>query len=268
GAVWFKSSAYFDDKDRVIIRSNGQLTYLAADIAYHEDKIKRGYDKLVNIWGADHHGYVARVKSAIKAFDFDPDQLSVILCQLVRLMRNGVPVQMSTRSGEFIDLTEVIDEVGKDAARFFFLMRKADAQLDFDLEIAKKHSLDNPVYYIHYAYARICSIFKHLNETTDIKYSPKNVDYSALKEKEELDIIKIMVSFEDVVCGCVEFNEPHRLTTYLQELAGSFHTFYNKHRVVTEDKKLTLARLVMIDALRIVIKDGLGILGITALEEM
>ena len=267
GALWFKSSAFGDEKDRVIVRSNGELTYLAADIACHLEKILTGVDKMIDVCGADHHGYVARIKAAVQALGYEKDMLDVILCQLVRLVRNGDPVPMSTRTGEFVTLREVIDEVGCDAARFFFIMRKADAQLDFDLEIAKKHSLDNPVYYIQYAHARVCSIFSFIKEQK-FDYQPNKVLMDCLDKEEELDIIRMMVNFQDIIESCALDNEPHKLASYLQELAGLFHKFYNKYRVVTDDVSLTGARLALIDALRIVLRNGLSILGINALEEM
>jgi arginyl-tRNA synthetase len=271
GAKWVKSSMFGDEKDRVVIRSNGEPTYLASDIAYHNEKITRGFDKLINIWGADHHGYVPRLKASITALKYDQNILDVILCQLVKLVRNNVPVQMSTRAGEFVTLKKVVDEVGRDTARFFFIMRKADAQLDFDLEIAKKHSLDNPVYYIQYAHARICSIFKHINENLTIQYDSKDsdkIDLNLLVSKEEQDLFKLMLNFQDVVENSALSNEPHRITVYLQELASCFHTFYNKHKVTSGEKELILARLFLVDTIRIVIKNGLFILGINALEEM
>ena len=269
GAVWFKSSMFGDEKDRVVKRSNGELTYLAADIAYHWDKLERGFDKLVDIWGADHHGYVPRLKGAVQALGYEKEKLHVILCQLVTLMRGNEPVQMSTRSGEFITLKEVVDEVGKDAARFFFLMRKSDAKLDFDLELAKKHSMDNPVYYVEYAHARICSIFKRLKEEhPDIKYDSKKCNLDLLCEDEELESIKDMVRFQDVIEGASQNDEPHRLTNYLQELAGNFHRFYSKHRVITDDLELSKARLFLIDSMRVVLSNGLGLLGIEGMESM
>ncbi len=269
GAVWFKSSMFGDEKDRVVKRSNGELTYLAADIAYHWDKLERGFDKLVDIWGADHHGYVPRLKGAVQALGYEKEKLHIILCQLVTLMRGNEPVQMSTRSGEFITLKEVVDEVGKDAARFFFLMRKSDAKLDFDLELAKKHSMDNPVYYVEYAHARICSIFKRLKEEhPDIKYDSKKCNLDLLCEDEELESIKDMVRFQDVIEGASQNDEPHRLTNYLQELAGNFHRFYSKHRVITDDLELSKARLFLIDSMRVVLSNGLGLLGIEGMESM
>jgi arginyl-tRNA synthetase len=263
GASWFKSTEFGDDKDRVVVKSDGSYTYLAPDIAYHQDKFRRGFDELIDVWGPDHHGYISRIKAAVQALGFEKDALSVIIIQLATLFREGKPVSMSTRQGEFITLRELMDEVGKDAGRFFFLMRKADSHLDFDLELAKKHSPQNPVYYVQYAHARICSILE--------KRQVASIDISLLKllsEKEEMDLIKILCQFPHVVRLCGVGLEPHGLVVYLQELAGAFHFFYDKQRVIGDDEGLTKARLFLINCTRIILSAGLNLLGVLAPEKM
>lgn len=268
GALWFKSTAFGDDKNRVIKKENGEWTYFASDIAYHHDKYERGFDTIINIWGADHHGYIPRIKSVVQALGHDKESLKVLLVQMVSLSRGGQPVTMSKRTGEYVTLREVIDEVGKDACRFFFLMRKSDAHLDFDLELAKKQAPENPVFYVQYAHARICSIIKHAKEQEIELPKTGNVNIKCLSLKEELDIIKKLASFPDMVRGSATAMEPHRITFYLQELAGMFHPYYNKNRVVTEDKYLTHARLYLCEAVKIVLQNGLRLLGVSAPEEM
>lgn len=269
GALWFKTTDFGDDKDRVVVRSNGATTYFASDIAYHYDKFKRGFDSVVDVWGADHHGYVPRLKGIVQAFGRNPDDLKIVLVQLVSLLRDGIPVAMSTRSGEFVTLKEVIDEVGRDAARFFFLMRRSDSQLDFDLELAKRQSTDNPVYYVQYAHARICSIFEAAQEKGMLL--PADVEDIALRKlgtPEEMVIIKTLTTFPEVVEGSALYYEPHRITYFLQELAGQFHSFYNKNRVIGEDFDLTVARLFLLKCIAQTLKNGLTILGISAPERM
>lgn len=268
GAKWFRTTMFGDDKDRVLRKADGELTYFAADIAYHKNKMERGLHSIVNIWGADHHGYEARVRAALKAFGYDDSALKIIFIQLVSLLRNGAPVPMGKREGEFVTLRQVIDEVGKDACRFFFLMRKSDAHLDFDLELAKKQAPENPVFYVQYAHARICSIIKHAKEKEITSPKTEDVNIKLLRLKEELDIIKKLAFFPDIVKGSAIAMEPHRITFYLQELAAMFHPYYNKNRVVTEDAKLTDARLYLCEAVRIVLQNGLKLLGISAPEEM
>ncbi|MDP3041477.1 MAG: arginine--tRNA ligase [Candidatus Omnitrophota bacterium] len=263
GALWFKSTAFGDDKDRVIIKSDGSQTYLAPDIAYHEDKFKRGYSWLINLWGPDHHGYIHRIKASIEAFGHKKDDLSIVIVQLATIFRNGQEIQMSTRRGQYITLREVLDEVGADAARFFFLMRRTSSHLDFDLEIAKKQSAENPVFYVQYAHARICSILRSSSVT--IK---DDLDLSVLKEKEELSLIKKLLEFEGTLNICLVTSDPYMLTVYLQELAESFHKFYDLHRVLGQDDALTGARLALIKGVRIVLASGLGLLGITQPEKM
>lgn len=268
GAKWFRSSEYGDEKDRVLVKEDGALTYLAADIAYHRKKMERGYDRIIDVWGADHHGYIPRVKGAIEAMGFDPDNFSVLLVQMVTLMREGKPVPMSKRSGEFVTLQDVIDEVGSDAARFFFLMRRCDSHLDFDLELAKKTTADNPVFYVQYMHARICSILKHAKESGIEIPSAKDVNLGLLSQEEEIEIIKYLASFPEVVEGCAESMEPHRLTIFLINLAIAFHSYYNKSRIVTEDANLSRARLYMAQAAKIVVKNALTLLGVRAPESM
>jgi arginyl-tRNA synthetase len=277
GAQWFRTTQFGDDKDRVLSKADGELTYFASDIAYHWEKMKRGFSTIINVWGADHHGYEARVRAALKTFGYADSALKIIFIQLVALQRNGVPVPMGKREGEFVTLRQVMDEIGKDACRFFFLMRKSDAHLDFDLELAKKQAPENPVFYVQYAHARICSIIKHAKEkgiepskTDDspLKTCGDKVNIKLLSLKEELDIIKKLASFPDIVKGSVLAMEPHRITFYLQELAAMFHPYYNKNRVVTEDTQLTNARLYLCAAVRTVMQNGLKLLGISAPEEM
>jgi arginyl-tRNA synthetase len=269
GALWFRTTDFGDDKDRVVVRSNGATTYFASDIAYHCEKFERGFDWVIDVWGADHHGYVPRLKGIVKGMDRDPEDLKIILVQLVSLLRDGIPVAMSTRSGEFVTLKEVVDEVGRDAARFFFLMRRSDSQLDFDLELAKRQSTDNPVYYVQYAHARIRSIFDNAQEKGFALPSDQDsIPLEKLMTDEELTIIKTLNSLPEVVEGSALNFEPHRITYYLQELAGQFHSFYNKNRVITEDAGLTTARLFLLKCVAQTLKNALTILGISAPERM
>jgi len=263
GALWFKSTAFGDDKDRVIIKSDGSQTYLAPDIAYHEDKFNRGFSWLINLWGPDHHGYINRIKASVQAFGHPPDSLSVIIVQLATIFRNGQPIQMSTRRGQYITLREVLDEVGSDASRFFFLMRRTSSHLDFDLEVAKKQSAENPVYYVQYAHARICSILRSVTIQSE-----GNLDLSVLKEKEELDLIKKMLEFKVVLNICLITCDPYMVTVYLQELSESFHKFYDLHRVLGQAEALTSARLALIRGVKIVLSCGLGLLGVSQPEKM
>jgi arginyl-tRNA synthetase len=266
GARWFKSTAYGDDKDRPLVKSDGELTYFASDIAYHRNKLERGFKKLINVWGADHHGYVPRLKAALGALGYDPEALQVVLVQLVQLTRGGEPVRMGKRQGEFVSLREVLEEVGQDAARFFFLMRKSDSHLDFDLELAKKESSENPVFYVQYAHARIASIFEQARqsvvEMTD--RSARAVKLERLSEPEELALIKHVIQLPEVVEESVNELEPHRLVFYLLELAGEFHRYYNRFRVVSDDADLTRARLILLRNVQRVIGGGLTLLGVTA----
>ena len=266
GAWWFKSTQWGDDKDRVVKKSNGEYTYLAPDMVYHKDKFARGFKRIVDILGPDHHGYVARIKAAAAALGKSVDDLDVIIVQLATIYRNGKPVSMSTRRGEFISLREVMDEVGTDAARFFFLMRQTDAHLDFDLELAKKTSAENPVYYIQYAHARIHSIIR---KATDESYlTPKLKNFSMLKEAQEMDLMRKIALYPQVLLICAKQLDPFALVRYLQELAGCFHKFYDAHRVLDENKELSRERLALIEAARIILGDGLTLLGVSAPEKM
>lgn len=295
GATWFRSSQFQDEKDRVVCRQDGEYTYLASDIAYHFDKLRRGYDWLINIWGADHHGYVPRMQAAIQAFGYAKDRLRVVLTQMVRLLRNGKKVEMSKRAGEFVTLQDVLDEVGGDAATFFFLMRRSDTHLDFDLELAKKQSAENPVYYVQYAHARLASLFRNA-EQRGLTVPPVSMaPLSALVQPEEIRLIKQISGFPGLLETSARTLEPHRLTFYLQELAGLFHVFYYKRRVLPPrldsfqeeesrgldpsgessepvqeglSKDVTTARLVLLKHVQTVIRNGLHLLGISAPEKM
>ena len=269
GALWLKSTDYGDDKDRVVIRDNGVPTYLAADIAYHKNKYDRGFKKLINIWGADHHGYVARVKAAMAALGYDVDQLEVLLLQMVSLFRDGKPVKMSKRTGQAITLNELIEEVGTDAARYFFIMRSLDTQLDFDLDLAKSHSNENPVYYIQYAHARIYSIYRQAKEAgANLSMDWSDVKWDTLTNEYELELIKKMAAFPEEVQRAARERAPHRIAHFVHELAGMFHTFYNHCRIIQEDKDLEKARLALVTAVRITIANSLAILGVSAPEKM
>lgn len=269
GALWFRSSAFGDEKDRVVVRANGLTTYFASDIAYHREKLERGYELLVNVWGADHHGYVERVRAALTALGYDPQCLRVLLVQLVNLLREGRPLAMSTREGQFITLREVMEEVGVDAARYIFLTRRSDAKLDFDLELAKRQSEDNPVYYVQYAHARIASIMRHAEQQGLSPAEVAEADPSPLELPEELELIKRLALFPDLVEGAAQAFEPHRLTTYLQELVASFHRYYTRHRVVMpHEPALSRARLLLCQGIATVIRNGLGLLGVSAPERM
>ncbi|MFZ7104787.1 MAG: arginine--tRNA ligase [Peptococcaceae bacterium] len=266
GALWFRSSKFgSDDKDEVVVRSNGTPTYFAADIAYHKNKFDRGFDWVINIWGADHHGHVARMKGAVEAVGYNPDHLTVMLMQLVRLFRGGEIVRMSKRTGKYITLSELVEEVGKDAARYFFVMRSPDSHLDFDMDLAKQESSENPVYYVQYAHARICSILKAVG--TDLPQG-KNINLELLKEPAELELIRKIADLPDEIAQGAKALEPHRIARYGHDLAGNFHTFYNNCRVLSEDKELQNARLVLVNATRITLRNVLMLLGVTAPERM
>lgn len=268
GAVWLKSSAFQDEKDRVIIKQSGEKTYFCSDIAYHKNKIDRGFKKIIDLWGADHHGYVPRMKAALEAMGYGEDAFNVLLIQFVALMRDGEKVSMSTRAGEFVTLADVVSEVGVDAARFFFLMRTSDSHLDFDLELAKKESPENPVYYIQYAHARICNIFVTAKEKGVDMPPMEEIDLSHLKEEDEILLIKKLLAYPECIEKSAIKREVHRIAYYLQELVAVFHGYYARHRVVTENRELTAARLFLLDGLKSVIKNGLGLLGVTAPERM
>lgn len=264
GALWFRSSDFGDDKDRVVIKSDGSYTYLAPDIAYHRDKYKRGFKRLINLWGPDHHGYINRLKAAVRAMGKNPDSLNIIIVQLASIFRDGRPIEMSTRRGQYITLREILDEVGVDASRFFFLMRRTSSHLVFDLEIAKKQTPENPVYYIQYAHARISSILRQSKPRAKVE----NTDFSFLKEKEEIDLIKKLWQFSYILNICYSTLDPYMLTVYLQEVAEVFHRFYDRHRVLGEDARLTQARLYLISATKIILATGLKLLGVSAPDKM
>ncbi len=274
GAEWIKTSEFGDDKDRVVRKNDGQFTYFASDIAYHLEKRSRGFDRAINIWGADHHGYVPRVKAALMAHGIPQDWLSVILIQLVKLLKDGNEMKMSKRAGSFVTLQEVIDEVGVDAARFVFLTKNHDSPLDFDMDIVKKQDSENPVYYVQYAHARICSIFqKAAEEGISLPDRPDGF-LGRLGLEQEMAIIRTMAGFPALLEDICRKQEPHRLTYYLTDLAASFHRYFNlgtktpEHRIVTQDRELSQARLFLAKAIKIVIANGLGLLGVSAPERM
>ena len=271
GAEWFRSTEFGDDKDRTVIKSDGELTYFASDIAYHRNKFERKFNKLIDVWGADHHGYVPRLKAAVQGLGYDPSILQVVLVQMVQLTRGGEPVRMGKRTGEFVSLAEVLQEVGRDAARFFFLMRKSDSHLDFDLDLAKRQSSDNPVFYVQYAHARVASIFEQARKSgmsDGVVWGDRPVMLERLKLGEELELIRRMVQFSDVLEDSVRELEPHRLVFYLLELAGEFHRYYNRFRVISDDLGLTHARLFLVQNVQTTIRRGLEILGVEAPMKM
>ena len=265
GAQWLRATDWGEEKDEVLVRSNGTPTYFAADIAYHRDKFERGYKRLINIWGADHHGHVARLKGAMTALGYDGDDITVILMQLVRLYRGGEIVKMSKRSGKYVTLDELIEEVGKEAARFFFIMRSPDSALDFDLDLAKAESSDNPVYYVQYAHARICSILSVAGVDT-----PKacDVDLSLLTEENERVLIRKLAEWPQEVADAARELAPYHLAYYAKELANAFHSFYNSCKVLTDDAALRDARLALVDCTRITLRNVLTLLGLSAPERM
>ncbi len=267
GALWFKSTAFGDDKDRVVRRSTGVTTYFASDIAYHFHKFQEGYDLVVDIWGADHHGYVPRLQAAVEAMGC-AGHLQVILVQLVSLLRAGEPVAMTTRGGTFVTLREVLDEVGKDAARFIFLTRRPDAHLDFDLELAKTQSPENPVYYVQYAHARLASVFRQAaaQELEVPEPGPDIVPFLQLPE--EIALLKMLAGYPELVAAAARNLEPHRLTYFLTELASQLHSYYYKHRFISEDAALSRARLCLVQAVQTVLAHGLRLLGVAAPESM
>ncbi len=268
GALWFKSSDFGDEKDRVVVRASGALTYFASDMAYHLQKFDRGYDRLIDIWGADHHGYVPRLKAALQSLGLDPKALTVILVQLVTLIREGKPVAMSTRAGEFVTLKEVLDEVGKDAARFIFLTRRSDSPLDFDLDLAKKQSNENPVYYVQYAHARVCSILAVARSQGFIIEDLNTNSVQRLTLPEERKLCKYLSEYPEEVHQAAAKLEPHRIPFYLGELAAQFHHYYNHHRILQEDQELSQARLILSLAVGTVIKNALNLLGVSAPQKM
>jgi arginyl-tRNA synthetase len=263
-----------DDKDRVVVKSDGTTTYFASDIAYHSNKFKRGFERVIDVWGADHHGYVSRMKGVVQAFGRGENALEVVLVQLVNLLRGGVPVAMSTRTGEFTTLKDVVNEVGVDATRYLFLTRSSESHLDFDLELAKKKEKDNPVYYIQYAHARICSILREARVRGYDLPDYEKIDIKRITLPEEIALIKQLAAYPEILKASARALEPHRITFYLDELAATFHNFYNKgwidrrHRVLTDEKEVTQARLYLVMAIQVVIRNSLSLLGVEAPEEM
>ena len=269
GAWWFRSTDFGDEKDRVVVRDNGQTTYFASDIAYHMDKLERGFDRVIDVWGADHHGYVPRVKAALKALGDDADKLDVLLVQFAILYRNGEKLAMSTRSGEFVTLRQLRKEVGRDAARFFYVMRKCEQHLDFDLDLAKSQSSDNPVYYVQYAHARICAVLRQAAEKgLDIEPSEGLTNLERLTEPHELALLNSLSRYPEVVEAAALNEEPHQLTHYLRDLANDLHTYYNAHQFLVDDEALRDARIKLVLATREVLRNGLNLIGVSAPETM
>ena len=266
GAKWFKSSAFGDEKDRVLVTSEGEPTYFLVDISYHVDKYQRGFEKLFDLWGPDHHGYIPRMKAALVALDYPDGSFEVNIIQQVNLLEKGEVVKMSKRAGKIIEMKELIEEVGVDVARFFFVARRSQSPLDFDMDLAKNTSEENPVFYVQYAHARICNIIKHAEEQAF--KMPEHANLNLLEQEEELALIRKLLEFPDIVSKAAKFLEPHRVPNYLQDLAATFHRFYHHHRVVTEDKALTEARLILIKCTKIVLANAFKLLGISAPERM
>ncbi len=268
GATWFASTRFGDDKDRVVKKQTGELTYLAPDIAYHQLKFQRGYGRVINLWGPDHHGYIARIKAAVTALGQAADRLTVKIVQLVTLTRAGKVVPMSKRQGEFVTFREIMQEVGVDATRYFYLMRTAESHLDFDLELAKSQSQENPVYYVQYAHARICSVIENFTKQLPEVAADPNVDGTLLDQPEERLMLRQLFQFPSVVTACAQSLEAQGVTVYLQKLAELFHVFYTKHRVISDDLARSRARLALVQATRIVLANGLGLLGVSAPQRM
>lgn len=266
GATWLKTTEFGDDKDRVLIKQDGTYTYFLPDIAYHYDKVERGFDKLINLFGADHHGYINRLKASLETFGVDSKRLEIQIMQMVRLLQDGVEVKMSKRTGNAITLRDIMDEVGIDAARYFLTMRSPDTHFDFDMELAKKESQDNPVYYAQYAHARISSIIRQAEEkgiTID-----QNVDLSLITHEKAFDLLKKIAEFEPTIVSAAESRSPHRITNYIQDLAAQFHKFYNAEKVLTDDVEKTKAHLALIEAARITLRNALALVGVSAPESM
>jgi arginyl-tRNA synthetase len=265
GALWFKASNFGDSQDWVLVKRDGSSTYFLSDIAYHYDKIRRGFKRLVNVWGADHHGHVARLKAALRALGVDDSCLEVVLIQFVRLIREGQEVSMSKRTGSYVTMREVMKEVGRDMMRFFLLMRSSDAHLDFDLDLAKKESSENPVYYVQYAHARIGSVFEKARER---ELFPSEEFLNLLNLPEEVEITKKLSLFPEVVRESALSLSPHKIAFYLQEIASDFHAYYNKNKIISDDPNLSSARLYFIRCIKTVIRNGLRLLGVSAPERM
>ncbi|MBW2607142.1 MAG: arginine--tRNA ligase [Deltaproteobacteria bacterium] len=268
GALWFKTSDFGDEKDRVVVKKNGEKTYFASDIAYHQEKYERGFELVIDVWGADHHGYIPRMSASVQASGRDKNRFHVILVQLVNLLRAGEPVAMSTRAGEFVTLKDVISEVGPDAARFIFLTRHYDSPLDFDLELAKKKTSDNPVYYVQYVHARISSIIRKAAEREISDIVADDEALAMLIQPEEVELMKALARYPETIENSAKLMEPHRVTFFLMNLASLFHAYYNKHRVLTDDPILSRGRLYLVTAVQKVIRNGLTLLGVSAPEKM
>ena len=268
GALWFRSTLFGDDKDRVLIRSNGMPTYFTSDVAYLKNKYDRGFERLVYVWGADHHGYVPRIKSVNKAFGFPDDGIEVLLIQMVNLLRDGKPVQMSKRAGTIVTLREIMDEVGRDAARLFFVIRRCDSTVDFDLELAKKASSENPVFYIQYAHARICSILRELDSRGVEMPKLDELDVSLIADQSELNLVKAISRFPDEVAKAAAEYAPHRIAYYANELAEAFHAFYNSQRVLGVEENVMKSRILLVEAARVTLRNVLRLLGVSAPEKM
>lgn len=266
GATWLRTTDFKDDKDRVLIKKDGTYTYFLPDIAYHYDKFQRGNDNLINLFGADHHGYINRLRASLETFGVDSDRLEIQIMQMVRLMQDGEEVKMSKRTGNAITLREIMDEVGIDAARYFLTMRSADTHFDFDMALAKEQSQDNPVYYAQYAHARICSILRQA-EAQGYQVE-KGADYQTITNDKAIELLKKVAEFEPMIEGAAEARAPHRVTNYIQDLAAHFHRFYNAEKVLTEDQTKTKAHLALIDAVRITLRNALQLVGVTAPEQM
>ena len=268
GALWFKGTEFGEEKDEVVVRSNGVPTYFAADMAYHRNKFKRGFKLVINLWGADHHGHVSRMKGAVRALGYDPDQLEVVIMQLVRLFQGGEVLRMSKRTGTYITLSELTEEVGKDAARYFFVMRSADSHLDFDMDLAKSQSQENPVYYVQYAHARICSILRQAAEAGLEVPGVEQVDLTLLNKPEEIELIRKLADLPEVIGGAAQALEPSRIARYAHELASQFHSFYTVCRVLGDEKSITEARLILVSATQTVLRNVLRLIGVNAPERM
>ncbi|MEE9547706.1 MAG: arginine--tRNA ligase, partial [Hyphomicrobium sp.] len=269
GALWFRSTSFGDDKDRVIIRESGVPTYFASDIAYHMEKFERGFERVIDVWGADHHGYVTRVKGALAALGQDPDAFQVPIVQMVHLYRGGKKAYMSTRKGEFVTLRQLLEEVGSDAARFFYVIRRSEQHLDFDLDLAKSQSNDNPVYYLQYAHARICSVLRQAKERgyrTDSAVDA--LDVTQLKEPQEQSLMRVLSRFPDTIDAAANAHEPHQVAFYLREVANEFHAYYNAHQFLVPEEPVRNARLALNRATRQVLANGLALLGVSAPEAM
>ncbi|WP_407927546.1 arginine--tRNA ligase [Lacicoccus qingdaonensis] len=266
GALWLRTTDFGDDKDRVLRKSDGTYTYLMPDVAYHYDKVERGFEKLINIFGADHHGYIQRLKGSLGALGKDPEMLEIKIMQMVRLIENGEEVKMSKRTGKAVTLRELIDTIGVDACRYFLAMRSSDSHLDFDMDLAKSESSDNPVYYAQYAHARICSILRQAKESGH--ETDKNADVSVIMNEQALDLIKKMAAFPNIVKGSAQHRATHRIATYIQELASTFHKFYNAEKVLSDDEDKTKAYLLMIEAVRQTLQNALKLVGVSAPEKM